>query len=103
MREGLYRLFLEDILVSINKIEICMAEMTDEISEENNLVGDMVVEKLGDIVEATKNIPVDLKRSNPDLPWAEMIALEGMMTLAYTGKLPKIKGKVETIITNLST
>ena len=62
------RLYLDDILECIDKIQ----QYTNEISEEefcrNTLLQDAVIRRLETIGEATKHIPERLRAKYPEIP-----------------------------------
>jgi len=60
-----YKLYLDDILEAIKKIEKYVKGLTFEELEKNSLVIDGVVRNLEIIGEAAKNIPASVKQRCP--------------------------------------
>jgi uncharacterized protein with HEPN domain len=75
MKRNSYRLFLEDMLEAINKIERYIQDLTRDQFEGNDLVIDAVIRNLEIIGEAAKNVPEDIKKKYPTIPWNRMIGL----------------------------
>lgn len=80
-----FRVFLDDILESIGRIE----EYTKEINEERFLkdvpIQDAVIRRLEIIGEAVKNIPQDIKVKYSDIPWKEIAGTRDIITHEYFG------------------
>ena len=76
MRDG--RVYVEDILESISKIE----EYTKAISKEffrNTQVQDAVLRRLKIIGEATKNLPEELRNRCPWIPWKKIAGMRDVL------------------------
>ena len=67
-----YRLYLNDILEAIERIETYVKGMTFEEFSKNTIVIDAVVRNFEIISEATKHIPAEVKSENPLIKWKEM-------------------------------
>lgn len=61
MRERSPKLFIEDILESMEKIERYIKDLNYETFEKNDLVVDAVIRNLEIIGEAAKNIPTNVR------------------------------------------
>jgi uncharacterized protein with HEPN domain len=79
------RLYLEDILESISKIE----EYTKDINESEFYVNvekqDSVLRRLEIIGEAVKNIPQEIKDKYQDIEWKKLAGLRDILIHAYFG------------------
>jgi len=76
---------VQDILQSIDKIERFIRGMTLNQFKKNELVIDAVVRNLEIIGEASKSIPVAIKRSNSDIPWEHMSGMRNILIHEYFG------------------
>ena len=79
------RVFLEDILESIEKIEEYTTDVNEEEFYENTFVQDAVIRRLEIIGEAVKNIPDDFRVKYPDIPWRQIAGMRDVLIHAYFG------------------
>jgi uncharacterized protein with HEPN domain len=79
------RVFLEDILESIEKIEEYTTDVNEEEFYENTFVQDAVIRRLEVIGEAVKNIPDDFRVKYPDIPWRQIAGMRDVLIHAYFG------------------
>lgn len=110
MSERHWRLFVEDILESIEKIENYVRNMKFTEFENDTLKIDAVVRNLEIIGEATKNIPEDMKSKYQNINWKGMIGLRNRIIHDYFGvdleiiwviiqnELPKLKEQIKEIL-----
>lgn len=108
-----YRLFIEDIWEGIEKIEQFVGDMSLEEFIKDDKTSSAVIRKLEIIGEATKNIPIDIRRRYKELPWSDMARMRDKITHAYFGinykiiwkvikeKLPEIKPKINQILNDV--
>ncbi len=108
MRE--YKIYLKDILEAINKIEKYINNLSFGDFAKNELIQDGVIRNLEIIGEAVKNIPDDVKKSNPEIEWRKIAGLRDILIHAYFGidvniiwdivknKIPALKGKISEMI-----
>ncbi len=109
-----HRLFLKDILEAINSIEEFTAGMSLEEFSEDDKTSSAVLRKLEIIGEAAKNIPEQVKKEYPDIPWKDMARIRDKVTHSYFGvdheivwkvvkeRLPDIKQNLDTSYNPLS-
>lgn len=110
MHKRAHKLFIEDILDSINKIEEYIKGMNYEVFAKNRLVIDAVIRNLEIIGEAAKNIPANERDKTPDIPWRRMVGLRNIAVHEYFGvdlsivwriitkNLPETKPKIEKML-----
>jgi uncharacterized protein with HEPN domain len=79
------RLYIEDILGSIAKIE----RYTNDVNENEFLtdtqIQDSVLRRLEIIGEAVKNIPDDFRNKYPQIPWKRIAGLRDVLIHEYFG------------------
>ena len=79
------RVYLEDILESIEKIE----EYTQAIDREDFLrksqTQDAVLRRLEIIGEAVKHIPKRVRNNYPDIPWQQIAGMRDILIHEYFG------------------
>lgn len=110
MIERNYKMFIEDILESIEKIESYIEGLDYEKFTSKGMVVDAVIRNLEIIGEATRNIPDKIREQNPEIPWKKMIGLRNIATHAYFGidleiiweivtrNLPETKSQISKIL-----
>jgi len=108
------RVFLEDILESIEKIEEYTANVDEDEFYENTFIQDAVLRRLEIIGEAVKNIPNDFRAKYPDIPWRQIAGMRDILIHAYFGvnlrrvwkvikeDLPELKLKILKILNKIS-
>lgn len=79
------RLYIDDILEAIRKIEKYVKGLTFEELKENSLVVDGVVRNLEIVGEAVKNIPASVKQEYPDIEWKKISGLRDVLAHEYFG------------------
>jgi uncharacterized protein with HEPN domain len=78
-------LYLEDMLLSMNRIETYIAGMDFRAFTETSLVTDAVIRNLEIIGEAVKNIPDSITSQYPEMPWSQMYRLRNRVSHEYFG------------------
>jgi uncharacterized protein with HEPN domain len=78
MKRRDYKLFVEDALEAMNKIERYVKGLTYETFVKNEMAVDAVIRNLEIIGEASSNIPEDVREKYPDIPWKRMIELRNI-------------------------
>ena len=80
-----YILFLEDILVAIEKIEVYTRNMTYDEFRNDSMVVDAVIRNLEIIGEAAKNVPKRIRTRFPELAWKEAAGFRDVLIHDYFG------------------
>lgn len=80
-----YRLYLEDIIESSERIQKYTKGMTYEKFASDNLVGDAVVRNLEIIGEAAKNIPPEIKKKHSEIEWRKVAGVRDIIAHEYFG------------------
>lgn len=105
-----YLMYLEDILVSMNRIFEYIEGYTFTKFKMDYKTVDAVIRNFEVIGEASKNLPGELKEKYDEVPWQEMYLLRNRVTHEYFGVdyeiiwdiaknyLPENKSQIENII-----
>jgi len=105
-----WKLFLVDVLESIEKIENYTSEISFEEFIKDEKTKDAVVRNIEIIGEAVKHIPEEIKEKYNQIPWKKIIGMRnrlihGYFVVDYTivweiikNELPDLKEKVKTIL-----
>lgn len=78
-----WRLFIEDILESIEKIETYIRDMDFENFKKDDRTIDAVVRNLGVIGEAARNVEIEIKNKYSNVPWQDITDFRNRITHAY--------------------
>ena len=81
------RLYLDDILESIQAIEDYTQGVTQQQFNANRLLQDGVVRRLEIIGEAAGHLPKDLTDRYSDIPWRRITAMRNRLSHEYFGVL----------------
>lgn len=79
------KLYLKDILEAMDSIELFIGEMDFDEFKEDDKTSSAVIRKFEIIGEATKNLPEDIKKDYPDIPWREMAGMRDKLIHFYFG------------------
>ena len=77
--------FLEHILDSIELIESYSKEKTERDLMESVGLQDQIIRRIEIIGEAVKNLPEDLRRDHPEVPWRDMAGMRDIVVHQYLG------------------
>ena len=80
-----YRLFLDDILDSIDKIEKYISDLTLEDFINDDKTADAIIRNFEIIGEAARNIPDEIKEKHINIPWREMRGMRNILIHEYFG------------------
>ncbi len=80
-----YKLYLDDIILSINRIEEYIAGYNFIGFKRDYKTVDAVIRNFEIIGEASKNLPEEIKTNYPEVPWQEMYYLRNKITHEYHG------------------
>lgn len=79
------KLYLQDIVDSLTKIEKYSSNQIYEKFVNNDVTLDAVVRNFEIIGEAAKNVPPKIKHEYPDIPWREMTDFRNKVSHEYFG------------------
>ncbi len=77
--------FLEHILDSIELIESYSKGKTERDLMESVGLQDQIIRRIEIIGEAVKNLPEDLRRDHPEVPWRDMAGMRDIVVHQYFG------------------
>jgi len=104
-----YKLYLDDILEAIRRIEEYTANMSFESFAENRLVIDAVIRNLEIIGESCRALSEEIRAKYPEVEWRKIVGLRNILIHQYFGvdlelvwdivknKLPELKIKIKEI------
>lgn len=108
-----YKLYLQDILTAISRIEQLHIHMTEADFKANDLRVDGILFNLITIGEAIKNIPEEIRSQHPTTRWKEISRFRDRLVHHYfsldfniiweivTLHLPVLKTEVESLLSSL--
>ncbi|WP_143763377.1 HepT-like ribonuclease domain-containing protein [Methanothrix harundinacea] len=77
--------YLQDILSMIEKVEEFTEDLSLEEFEESEMVYFAVIRALEVMGEAAKQVPTEVKRRYPEVPWSRMAGMRDKMIHGYFG------------------
>jgi len=113
MKDRTSKIYFEDIITFIKRIESYIQDLNFENFRENQLVIDGVIRNLVLIGEASKNLSSEIRKKFSNIPWSEMIGLRNLATHGYfkidltiiwdiiTKDIPENKQSIQNIFSEL--
>ncbi|ACB84621.1 DUF86 domain-containing protein [Natranaerobius thermophilus] len=107
-----YRVYLQDILKCIEKIESYVNNITYKAFSSNNMVQDAVIRNLEIIGEASKRIPEEVKENASHIEWRKIAGIRDVLIHDYAevdleivwdvvqNKLPILKDGIKDLLNN---
>ena len=80
-----YRLYLDDILSSISKINKYTKGISADKFRDNSLIADAVIRNLEIIGESAKKIPDTVKTTYPNIEWKKISGMRDILIHEYFG------------------
>lgn len=77
------RLFIQDMLDAIDKVERYINSLDRGAFARNELVLDAVVRNLEVIGEAARQIPEDFRKLHPSIPWRRVVGFRNIVIHEY--------------------
>lgn len=105
-----YKLYLKDILAAIDSIEKFIEGMDLAIFQADDKTASAVMRKLEIIGEAAKQVPDEMRKNHPRIPWKEMAGMRDKLIHFYFGmdyrlvwktikdRLPQVKPDLQKIL-----
>ncbi len=109
-----YLMYLEDIQTAMNRIAEYINGLTFIQFKQDYKTVDAVIRNFEIIGEASKNLPIEIKKKYSQIPWSEMYLLRNKVSHEYFGidyeiiwdiainYLPENKKQIDHIITKSS-
>ncbi len=108
-----YRLYLDDMLEAIGKIERYTEGLGYEQFRKDDKTIDAVITNFTIIGEAAKKIPAKIRKYHPEIPWKEMAGMRDKLVHEYFGirldvvwetimvRLPQLKPLIKELLEEL--
>ena len=105
-----YRLYLDDILEAIGKIEKYTEGLSFEQFRNDDKTVDAVIRNFAVIGEAAKQIPPKIRKVYPEIPWKDMAGMRDKLVHEYFGirhdvvwetidvRLPQLKSLIKELL-----
>lgn len=80
-----YKVYLDDILEAINRVQLYIADMDEKQFEVDIKTVDAVIRNLEIIGEAVKKVPNEIKSKYPHIEWKRIGGLRDILIHEYFG------------------
>ncbi len=80
-----HKLYIDDILGAIAKIEKYTGKIAFEKFSKDSLVQDGVIRNLEIIGEAVKRLPLEIRKKHPDVEWKKIAGIRDVIVHEYFG------------------
>jgi uncharacterized protein with HEPN domain len=80
-----FQVYVEDIIDAINNIEAYTKGLTYENFVSDKKTVDAVIRNFEIIGEATKHVPLSVRREYPQVPWRDMAGMRDKLIHGYFG------------------
>lgn len=87
-----YRVYLEDIVDSANKIQNYLEGISFQDFSKNNLLKDAVARNLEIIGEAVKNLPKEIRQEHPKIGWKKIAGLRDILIHDILESMTRLSG-----------
>ncbi len=113
MRGRSVRLYVVDMLRAIEKIEHFTEGFDLASFSGSELVVDAVLRNLEVLGEAARNVPEEVRKAHPEIPWGRIVGLRNIVAHAYFGvdlenvwkivreNVPEVRPSVEALLVEL--
>ena len=110
-----YRLYIDDLLEAITKIETYIKGASFDTFSKDSKTIDAVVRNFQIIGEAAKHIPEEVRTKYQHVPWKEMAGMRDKLTHEYFGvklevvwetlkkRLPEVKAQIIKVLEEMNT
>ena len=78
-------IYIDDIIESISLVERYIKAINKEKFDNNTQLQDAVIRRLEIIGEAAKNMPEDVKKEYPEVPWEKIAGMRNVLIHEYFG------------------
>ena len=108
-----YTLFLYDIVSSIERVEKYTTGLSKKKFLEHEIISDATVRNMEVIGEAARNIPEEVRRLSPNIPWKKIVGFRNIVIHEYffidlenvwfiaKKQLPELKKQIKNLLNEI--